>query len=77
MRRFTPEELAAFDGADGRPAYVAVNGKVYDVSEAFLWKKGRHQGLHRAGRDLSREIERAPHGTEMLERFPQVGVLVT
>ena len=29
---FTEESLARFDGRDGRPAYVAYQGKVYDVT---------------------------------------------
>ncbi len=70
---FTPEELAKFDGAKGRPAYVAYQGTVYDVSESFLWKGGKHQGLHRAGKDLTSELARAPHGADFLERFPVVG----
>jgi uncharacterized membrane protein len=30
---------------------------------------------HPAGKDLTGEISAAPHGTEVLERYPQVGVL--
>ena len=75
MRLFTLSELGKFDGTGGSPAYVAYKGKVYDVSESFLWKDGKHQGMHRAGRDLTRAIERAPHGPEFLERYPVVGRL--
>ncbi len=32
QREFTLEELAEYNGTGGRPAYVAVNGIVYDVS---------------------------------------------
>jgi hypothetical protein len=32
-REFTPAQLAAFDGADdARPVYLAIGGRVYDVS---------------------------------------------
>ena len=75
MREFTPEELTRFDGREGRPAYVGYQGKVYDVSGSFLWQRGRHQALHRAGEDLSGALPRAPHGPELLERFPLVGTL--
>ncbi|MHC4984230.1 MAG: cytochrome b5 domain-containing protein [Planctomycetota bacterium] len=75
MRQFTTEELAEFDGAAGRAAYVAYEGTVYDVTESFLWKAGRHQGLHFAGRDLSGRLDNAPHGPEFLLRFPVVGRL--
>lgn len=69
MREFTKEELQAFDGKDGKPSYLACNGKVYDVSESFLWKKGRHQALHHAGQDLTSDLSDAPHGEEMLSIF--------
>jgi len=75
MKTFTSEELAEFDGTDGKPAYVAYKGVVYDLSESFLWKGGKHQGLHRAGRDLTEEIARAPHEPDFLKRFPVVGEL--
>lgn len=29
---FTADELARFDGQDGTPLYLAVRGRVYDVS---------------------------------------------
>ncbi|MFB2623916.1 MULTISPECIES: cytochrome b5 domain-containing protein [Methanothermobacter] len=74
MREFTPDDLRKFDGISG-PAYVACDGIVYDVSESFLWRDGRHQVIHRAGGDLTHELEKAPHGRELLERFPVVGTL--
>jgi len=76
MRRLTKEELAQYNGKDGAPAYIAYEGKVYDVSHSFLWQKGRHQVLHTAGIDLSTELDAAPHGADMLERFPVIGMLV-
>ncbi len=54
-RVFTPEELALYNGTDGYPSYVAVNGIVYDVSNAPIWQTGTHFGLH-AGQDLSVEF---------------------
>ncbi|HIP99328.1 TPA: cytochrome B5 [Candidatus Bipolaricaulota bacterium] len=75
MREFTLEELARFDGRDGRPAYVAYAGVVYDVTTSFLWQGGRHQVLHRAGQDLTEALAQAPHGQELLEKFPVVGTL--
>lgn len=64
-----------YDGKDGRPAYIAYKGKVYDVTESYLWADGDHQGEHVAGRDLTDEIGSAPHGEEELERVKPVGVL--
>jgi predicted heme/steroid binding protein len=73
-KTFSLDELARYDGIDG-PAYVAYGGKVYDVTRSFLWPKGNHQGLHRAGQDLTEAFSAAPHGVEFLERFPVVGIL--
>ena len=75
VRKFTREELARYQGRNGAPAYVAYKGKVYDVSNSFLWKGGSHQVLHRAGCDLTDALGQAPHGPELLEKFPVVGRL--
>jgi len=76
-RKFTIEELKQYDGRNGRPAYIAYKGKVYDVTESYLWIDGDHQGQHEAGKDLTIEIASAPHGEEMLEKVKPVGVLVS
>jgi len=76
-RKFTLEELKQYDGRDGRPAYFAYKGKVYDVTESYLWIGGDHQGQHEAGKDITNEMQSAPHGEEMLERAKLVGVLVS
>jgi len=73
MRIFTKRELAVHDGKKGRPAYVACEGKVYDVTKSFLWQEGVHQVLHQAGNDFTQEVKCAPHGKELLDRFPVVG----
>jgi len=40
-----------------------------------LWQDGRHQVLHTAGVDLTASLDQAPHGTDLLERFPVIGLL--
>jgi predicted heme/steroid binding protein len=75
-RKFTLKELEEYNGKDGKPAYIACKGKVYDVSESSLWLDGDHLGTHQAGKDLTKEMEAAPHGDEVLERAKLVGVLV-
>jgi len=74
MRVFTREELKKYDGKSGI-SYVAYAGKVYDVSHSFQWKKGVHQVRHYAGRDLTDALKQAPHGADLLEKFPVVGKL--
>jgi predicted heme/steroid binding protein len=74
-RSFTPEELAYYDGKEGRPAYVAVNGIVYDVSSLARWAGGNHFGLS-AGRDLSNAFMGCHQGImDRLNQVPKVGGL--
>ncbi len=75
IKEFTPEELSSLNGKEGRPVYIAFQGNVYDVSQSPLWSKGLHMNRHPSGKDLAAEISAAPHGTEVFERYPQVGVL--
>ena len=74
MRKFTKAELLQYHVKNRSSAYVAYKGKVYDVSGSFLWQGGNHQALHQAGSDLTKAIRDAPHGPELLEHFPVVGV---
>jgi len=75
MKVFTKEEVAQYNGKNGNPAYVIFKGKVYDVSSSFLWKDGIHQVFHSAGVDLTNAFEQAPHGGDVLEKFPVVGII--
>jgi len=75
MREFTRDELARYDGQSGFPAYIAYEGKVYDASRSFLWRRGRHWARHSAGTDLTGMLDSAPHGADLLERLPVVGRL--
>jgi predicted heme/steroid binding protein len=75
VRTFTAEELARYDGKDGAPAYIAYKGRVYDVSHSFSWRGGRHWVLHQAGADLTDSLASAPHGKDLLNRVPVIGIL--
>lgn len=70
----TLEELMKYSGKDGNPAYIAVNGIIYDVTKSALWKNGAHNG-YEAGKDLSAEINKSPHGKAVLKNIPVVGKL--
>lgn len=74
QQTFTIEELGKFNGKNGKPAYVAVKGKVYDVTESSQWLEGDHLG-HEAGQDLTMAMDIAPHGEEVMEKMKVVGVL--
>lgn len=76
MMVFTKDQLEEYDGDDGMPIYIAIDGIVYDVSDISAWAGGKHQDLVEAGDDLSDYIKNAPHGKTVLENLPIVGTLV-
>ena len=72
----TLDQLKQYDGKNGNPAYVAVDGVIYDVSGSARWKNGEHNG-YSAGNDLTDAImNKSPHGVKNMERMPVVGKLV-
>ena len=73
-KTFTLAELAQYDGKNGNDAYVAVEGIVYDVTNAAKWQNGNHYGVQ-AGTDCTTAISRSPHGTSVLDGLPIVGTL--
>ena len=76
MLELTLEELKQYDGKNGNPAYVAVDGVIYDVTNVAKWKDGEHNG-YSAGNDLTDIIKnKSPHGVKNLEGLPVVGKIV-
>ena len=72
----TLDQLKQYDGKNGNPAYVAVDGIIYDVTNVKAWKNGEHNG-YSAGNDLTDIIKnKSPHGVKNLEGLPIVGKLV-
>jgi predicted heme/steroid binding protein/uncharacterized membrane protein len=72
----TLSELGLCDGKEGRPAYIAFRGAIYDVSQSRLWKNGNHLNRHPAGVDLTEVLSQAPHGDEKVMAMPRVGSLL-
>lgn len=68
-------EVVQNNGQNGKPAYIVYKEKVYDVSESAFWLYGEHMSAHQAGKDLTSEMEMAPHREETLQRVKEVGVL--
>jgi predicted heme/steroid binding protein len=68
---FTPTTLAVYDGKNGSPAYVAVQGIVYDLTSVFV--NGMHQGIQMGGTDATVHFESSPHSLAILEGMPVVG----
>ena len=70
-RIFTREELAEYNGKNGMPSYVAVDGVVYDVSSIFI--DGEHF-FHSAGEDLT-DAFYMEHVKSQITKYPVVGIL--
>jgi predicted heme/steroid binding protein/uncharacterized membrane protein len=73
----TLDGLGQFDGKDGRPAYIAYKGIIYDMTRSRLWKNGSHVMKHAAGNDLTDFLKNAPHGEDKILAMPQVGTLLS
>lgn len=73
-KEFTLSELAQYDGTAGKPAYVAVNGIVYDVTNNSKWSGAVHYGLT-AGKDLTSQFESCHGVASKLAKLPKVGIL--
>ncbi len=72
---FTIEEIAQYDGRDGRPAYIVVDGVVYDVTDVPQWSSAEHFGFE-AGTDVTEALaDAAPHGAGQLDNAEIVGTL--
>ncbi len=71
-------ELAKADGKNGHDCLVAVDGTVYKIADFSLWQNGQHtpsNGLAYCGADLSKVIDKAPHGRSKLNILPKIGPL--
>ncbi|NPV91638.1 MAG: hypothetical protein HPY50_12780 [Firmicutes bacterium] len=75
LKPFTSSELEKYNGQGGNPAYVAVDGIIYDVTKCKSWENGIHKG-YQAGNDLSKEFGLSPHRTSVLKNLSIVGKLV-
>lgn len=69
------DELATYDGQNGQPAYVAIDGIIYDVTHAKNWNNGMHENGITAGQDLSGVLGSSPHGTSVLGDLLIIGRL--
>ena len=71
-RLFTLEELSSYNGRNGNPAYVAVNGVVYDVTNIAAWGGATHFGLT-AGTDVTSRFASCHAGQPILSKLKVVG----
>lgn len=70
-KTFTIAELAKYDGSNGQPGYVAVDGDVYDLTSVF--QEGKHYS-HFAGKELTNAFY-SYHAKKALAKYPIVGKL--
>jgi predicted heme/steroid binding protein len=76
LKPFTLKELQRYDGTGGKPIYIAYKGKVYDLSPSPLFQGEKRMRCHIAGKDLTKDIDIAPHGEDLVFKFPAVGRLM-
>ncbi len=74
-RTFTIEELKEYNGEKGRPAYIAVDGVVYDVTYNPSWGGGTHFGVV-AGKDITDEFNKCHGGENVLTQLEVVGKII-
>lgn len=74
MKTFTIQQLSIYDGKGGKPAYVAINGRVYDVTNESAWGGGSHFGVM-AGKDLTNEYTSCHKDMKAIKKLPMVGII--
>lgn len=74
LKMFSISELSNYDGTNGNPAYVAVNGTVYDVTNNPAWAAATHFGL-KAGTDVTEAFASCHANKDLLSELSVVGRL--
>lgn len=74
----TKSELAKSNGKNGNKCFVAVDGTVYEIGDFSLWQNGEHtpsEGQAYCGADMSKVIDKSPHGRSVLKLLTKIGPL--
>ena len=73
MLKLTEKELALYNGENGMPAYIAVDGTIYDISNVPQLKDESHLGI-KPGADYS-ELFKKCHNSDknILSKLKVVG----
>jgi len=72
-KKFSAADLVRHNGLGGRRGLIAYKGKVHNVTALPHWIGGYHSEMHRAGTDLTKAMEKAPHPDTLLQAAPIVG----
>lgn len=71
---FTLNELSKYDGKNGKPAYVAIEGIVYDISNDPIFKEVKDMGIM-AGKDLTEQFNLYYRMNQIINKMPKIGVI--
>lgn len=76
LKSLTLKELSKYDGKNGNPAYIAVNGIIYDVTNDAVFKKSPHNSVI-LGADITKEFKECHNADEsVLAKLPIVGKVI-
>ena len=75
QKEFTLEDLSQYTGRNGRPAYAAIEGIVYDISNSKALGGETYFGLI-AGQDLTSQFNSCHGIIDILTNAPKVGILI-
>lgn len=74
QKEFTLDELSQYDGKNGRRAYVAIEGIVYDVSNELIFRKVKNIGVI-AGKDLTELFDFYYRMNQIINKAPKIGII--
>ena len=76
LKELTLKELSKYNGENGKPAYIAVNGIIYDVTNEAIFKKSPHNSV-KLGTDITKYFKGCHNADEgVLAKFPIVGTVI-
>lgn len=76
LKELTLKELSKYNGENGNPAYIAVNGIIYDVTNEAVFKKSPHNSV-KLGTDITKYFKGCHNADEgVLAKLPIVGTVI-
>lgn len=73
-KEFTLDELTGYNGKNGKPAYIAIEGIVYDISNEAVFKELKNIEII-AGKDLTEQFNFYHRINQGINKIPRVGVV--